>query len=124
MARADAHGVFVGKLQLALRRALPVLRRAHLLLAVDDGALEREERDAVRAVEPVGLREHARHFWGALFFSQASDQPDLLAFATPLRLDWSLQHLALRLPCLTGCFGKPQAIPTGIRHIEKFLLSF
>jgi hypothetical protein len=43
MARADAHCVFVGKPKLTLRRALPVLRRAHLLLAVDDGALEREE---------------------------------------------------------------------------------
>ncbi len=49
-ARADAHGVLVAEQELALRRALPVLGRAHLLLAVDEDARHREERDAVRAV--------------------------------------------------------------------------
>ena len=39
-----------------------------MLLAVDNGALEREERDAVLTVEPVCLREHARQFLFALVF--------------------------------------------------------
>jgi hypothetical protein len=48
-ARADATGVLPFKLQ-GLFRALPVFRRPHLLFPIDDGAREREERDAVRAI--------------------------------------------------------------------------
>jgi hypothetical protein len=46
-----------------------------LLLAVDDGTLKREEGDAVGAVEPLALREDARHF---LFFSEKSEKLELL----------------------------------------------
>ena len=58
---ADAHGVFVALL--FVFAALPARGKAHALLAVDVRALEREERDSVRAVEALGLREHARHFF-------------------------------------------------------------
>ena len=62
-ARAHAHGVLVAEAQLALRKLLPFRGEPHALLAVDVGALEREKRDAVRAVQPLGLREHAMHFF-------------------------------------------------------------
>jgi hypothetical protein len=56
-----------------LRTILPSRGKPHALLSVDGGALEREERDAVRAVEPVGLREHAGHSFGVfLVFAGAS----------------------------------------------------
>ena len=59
----DAHGVLAFQPEVVLCGALPVLGRAHLLLAVDDGAREREEGNAVRAVQTLRIGEDApRHF--------------------------------------------------------------
>ncbi len=63
---ADAHGVPVPEAEPVLRQQLPAGGEAHLLLAVDEVAREREERDAMGAVTALGLGEHAGGHLGFL----------------------------------------------------------